>query len=549
MDFRQTVPAWLAVVLTLSGCGGFAGTAPQFDGAPAGGARVDAGTWLRLSGQALLADRALVNPSLRLFDLLTGAEYPVSKTAPQGQAAGRPDWFSAEAYIPGLISNQTTGQNLIAAGSQNLIAAGSQNLIAAGGQNLTDSPPGVAGQAAGPLRVFRLVAEENGVALVSLVDSAGRSVASEVGAAYRLRQAGPATVVLTPASTLVAKAFEGALKLQYDLASYSEQAAGITEVFGQARQALRVAQQVLAAEPERARRIATALDGTGAVRDPETFRRAATEGGLGQELSARLSETLTSWASRRNAQPDGALALVGRAKIDAQDFPAGGVLLKNGGELEVRGKDGETLVLRRPPATPSPDGGDKVAGANGAAGRSGAADGNTGLPTGSAGRNGGNSGGSSRGAGSGAPVSGGAGETRPDRAGPGDAAGAGVSSTDKGNSSAASSSSGDTSSGSGQIGSAGGNSDASGSSGSSNGNAGGNSDASGGSGSSNGNSGGNSGGGGNSGSSNSNSGGNSGGGGNSGSSNSSAGGSGGGSGDSSSSNGNAGGHGGGTGKR
>jgi hypothetical protein len=344
------------------------------------------GSVFRLKGLATFNERAFAGASLRLFDVLSEEEYLLSEGNQRiigadagtiiGADAGTLGAFDVEAFIPGLISNtpgtlisnqagglisnapgslisnQAGGLISNAPGSLISNQAGGQNLIAAGGQNLISNQAGglISNAPAATLRAFRLVAEKNGQALVTVVDSQGRTLSADGLAGYRLQQAGSGPVLLTPATTAVAKAFEGAVKLQFELSSQEARTAGLAQVFDQARQAARAVDAQMRKDPDLARRIAASVDAKGSLRDFQVFKRAATQGQLDRELAPRLNEVLNSFAVRKAAEPGDRETQTGRARLEARDFPVGDVSVEANGAINVRGNNGESVRIDRPQA-------------------------------------------------------------------------------------------------------------------------------------------------------------------------------------------------------
>ncbi|MEB3224010.1 MAG: hypothetical protein VKS61_18205, partial [Candidatus Sericytochromatia bacterium] len=247
----------------------------------------------------------------------------------------------------GLISNQAGG--LISNQAGGLISNQAGGLISNQAGGLISNVPGGANLSDGALRAFRLVAEKDGQALVTVVDGLGQGLSEGGAAGYRLQQAGGTILVeLSPATTAVAKAFEGALKLQFELAEPGARAAGLSEVFVQARQATRAVRAQLRKDPDLARRIAAAVDARGALRDVQAFQRSAAEGQLDRELAPRVVEVLNAFVARKGSQGGAGEARGGGPRLDGRDFPLGDVTVERGGVVVVKAKNGDTVRIDRP---------------------------------------------------------------------------------------------------------------------------------------------------------------------------------------------------------
>jgi hypothetical protein len=254
---------------------------------------------------------------MKAFDVATGRELPLI-------AAG--------------------GQNLIAAGGQNLIAAGGQNLIAAGGQNLLTDAAGrfdYVLPTTSASQLVKLVAQRDGVTLVSLFDGAGNVVGEPPALGYRLKQVGVALTVrvkLTAATTAAAKVFEGAFKLQFQLKETVTKA-GLENLFARVNRAVRAIEASFRAEPALAQRIASSLDARGELTSSQPFQAAIEEAGLLDSLLGEVKAVLETFTAQESEQEKKA----GLDVISNEDFPLGRVVIETSGEFSFTAPDGSVV--------------------------------------------------------------------------------------------------------------------------------------------------------------------------------------------------------------
>jgi hypothetical protein len=321
----------VVLVAVLTACAPFSGTGPGT--APTAVSAAAALPAIRLQGVALVNDAPLANARLTAFDLATGRPLP-----------------------------------LIAAGGQNLIAAGGQNLIAAGGQNYAVAQAPEAGTDVGgrfdcalagltPGQVVKVVATANGRTLVAVFDGSGNAIGAEASA-YRLTQAAGALVVrlrLTLASTAASKAFEGAIKLQFQRTDSPE---AITQVLAAARRTLGTLEQAIARKPELATRLADLVGANGEIAQTRAFTEVVAALGVVDAVAQDIKDTLRTLGTATEATVTGDLD-----KVTAEDFPIGTVTITEGGTYTYTDGQGEAvdgaLATGRfePTETPAPTAG------------------------------------------------------------------------------------------------------------------------------------------------------------------------------------------------
>jgi hypothetical protein len=264
----------------------------------------------RLQGVVEFNGGPVVGATMRAFDLATGREVP-----------------------------------LIAAGGQNLIAAGGQNLIAAGGQNLLTDAAGrfdYALPTTSAAQLVKLVAQREGVTLVSLFDGAGNVVGDPPALGYRLKQGNVAFTVkvkLTAATTAAAKSFEGAFKLQFQLKEPATQA-GLEGLFARVNRAVKAIEQAFAKQPALAREVAAAVNASGELPDNAAFQAVIDKAGLLDQLLDEVKGALESFTQTGGQQEQKA----GLDAISSEDFPLGRVELATTGEFTYTDPDGTVVT-------------------------------------------------------------------------------------------------------------------------------------------------------------------------------------------------------------
>jgi hypothetical protein len=192
-------------------------------------------------------------------------------------------------------------------------------------------------------QIIKLVATKGSQTFTALFNDKGQAVGGSeaTSASYRLQQGTAVSVTirlrLTAASTAASQAFEGVLRLTFQLPAEksAERRAAALEA---ARQAALALEEALAKKPEVAGRLVSSLNSTGEVKSMEAFRTAVTN--LGQfsalfklvqaELRALSLETLTAPANF--------------APILARQFPLEDVVISPSGFLGFSGQQGPIVL-------------------------------------------------------------------------------------------------------------------------------------------------------------------------------------------------------------
>ncbi|MEB3221320.1 MAG: hypothetical protein VKS61_04640 [Candidatus Sericytochromatia bacterium] len=186
-------------------------------------------------------------------------------------------------------------------------------------------PPLAAGQ------VVRLVAKTGSQAFVALLDGQGRLLAAPARG-YALREAGDVTLrlVLSPASTAAARAFQGVFKLQL-LRPQAAREAGVAQAFEAARRAVAALEEALARQPAWADDLVTGLGPDGLAASSDALRAAL--GRLG--AFAALDGAVRAELARLPLEP---LAVAsGTVPFTAEDFPLDRPTIGVAGELGFSG--------------------------------------------------------------------------------------------------------------------------------------------------------------------------------------------------------------------
>ncbi|MEB3196751.1 MAG: hypothetical protein VKP62_06055 [Candidatus Sericytochromatia bacterium] len=281
------VPAVPAAVPSIAEPAGIAPAAPVATSAPP--MAVDGR--VRLQGSVLLQDTPIADASLTAIDLATGKAIALKPwTDAGGGSAGatlRTDAQGAfELELPKLAADQ----------------------------------------------VVKLVAVSGGQTYTALFDSRGRAIGGSpsAGAKYVLKQ-GQATLVtilvrLTAASTAASKAFEGVLKLQFQLPA-EQVVANLNQVIDAAQKAATELETALARKPQMARSLVNAVGAQGEIGDIDKFRTAIANLGVFDTLFKLVeAEFKTVMAKQLTARQDA-------EAITAEDFPLDRVTITQGGGL------------------------------------------------------------------------------------------------------------------------------------------------------------------------------------------------------------------------
>ncbi|MEB3195693.1 MAG: hypothetical protein VKP62_00675 [Candidatus Sericytochromatia bacterium] len=188
-----------------------------------------------------------------------------------------------------------------------------------------------------PDQIVKLVAVSGPQTFTALFDAKGRALGATgaQGAAYKLSQAGEAVVItvrltLTAATTAASKAFEGALKLTFQLPPEqreSERAAAIAAAEAAAKELA----EALLRRPALARPLLTSVGADGEVREADAFRATVAKLGVFDRVFEAVQHRLVAVAAHK-LTAEGTLA-----PITAEDFPLDRVAISQSGGLEFSG--------------------------------------------------------------------------------------------------------------------------------------------------------------------------------------------------------------------
>jgi hypothetical protein len=211
--------------------------------------------------------------------------------------------------------------------------------------------------------IIKLVATTGAQTYTALFDARGRAV----GASYRIQQAVTVKLKLSAASTAATAAFEGALKLTFQLpASVRDQERAAT--LAAAEQAAKSLEAALQDKPELAQTLVSNLGASGTLTDPIKFRDAVTKLGVFDQLFEAVKGRLVAVTVQTLS-----VSQEGLDPIRAADFPLDRVTISQsgtftftGGQATIGGGQGATFVSttssssggggggRRRAATPTP---------------------------------------------------------------------------------------------------------------------------------------------------------------------------------------------------
>jgi hypothetical protein len=258
---------------------------------------------VRLAGSVVFNNQAVADASLTAVDLATG------------KAIALKAW------------SDTPGQG----------ATGTQRTDAKGAFNL-ELPK------LGDDQLVKLTATAGSQTYTALFDARGRAVgaAGQQGASYRLAQGQAVSVTirlkLTPATTAAAKAFEGALKLTFQLPKDAQQAER-DRALAAAEQAAQEVEAALAARPELADGLVVSVGADGEVRDLDAFRSTIAKLGVFDKVFEAVKDRLLAVTAQK-LTAEGELA-----PITAEDFPLDRVRISQGGGLSFTGGPRRCLVV------------------------------------------------------------------------------------------------------------------------------------------------------------------------------------------------------------
>lgn len=251
----------------------------------------------RLTGAVVLNDAAIAGAALTAFDLATGEAIVLSP------------WSDA----PNAKTLQSTP------------VTDAQGAFDFELPKLTDG------------RVIKLVATKGTQSFSALFNHKGQAIGATTptSVSYRLQQGTAVSVTirlqLTAATTAATQAFEGALKLTFQLP------AGISDerqsaVLEAARKAAQQVEQALAQKPEVAARLVATVNSEGAVTQVDNFRSAITNLGVFDSLfKAVQAELLAVAAQKLEVRTD-------LAPIDGSEFPLDQVVISASGMLGFSGQ-------------------------------------------------------------------------------------------------------------------------------------------------------------------------------------------------------------------
>jgi hypothetical protein len=190
-------------------------------------------------------------------------------------------------------------------------------------------------------QIVKLMATAGSQTFTALFDARGRAVgaAGAQGASYRLAQGRAVSITirlkLTASTTAAAKAFEGAIKLTFQLPKEAQQAER-DAALAAAEQAAKDVEAAIAAKPELASGLVVSVGADGEVRDLDAFRSTIAKLGVFDTLFAAVQDRLVAVTAQK-LMADGQLAA-----ITAEDFPLDRVSITQGGGLSFTG--GQTTV-------------------------------------------------------------------------------------------------------------------------------------------------------------------------------------------------------------
>jgi hypothetical protein len=202
-------------------------------------------------------------------------------------------------------------------------------------------------------QLVKLTATAGSQTYTALFDARGRAIgaASQQGASYRLAQGQAVSVTirlkLTPATTAAAKAFEGALKLTFQLPKEAQQAER-DRALAAAEQAAREVEAALAARPELADGLVVSVGADGEVRDLDAFRSTIAKLGVFDKVFEALKDRLLAVTAQK-LTAEGELA-----PITAEDFPLDRVRISRGGSFTFTGGRGAVGGTENSTFVPTP---------------------------------------------------------------------------------------------------------------------------------------------------------------------------------------------------
>ncbi|MEB3221909.1 MAG: hypothetical protein VKS61_07490 [Candidatus Sericytochromatia bacterium] len=185
-------------------------------------------------------------------------------------------------------------------------------------------------------QVVKLVAVSGSQTFTALFDARGRAVGAvgAQGASYRLAQGQAVSITirlkLTPATTAAAKAFEGALKLTFQLPKEAREAER-NAALAAAEQAAKEVESALTTKPELAEDLVVSVGTNGEVRDVDAFRSAVSKLGVFDKVFSAVQGRLQAVTAQK-LTADGKLDA-----ITAEDFPLDKVAISKTGGLTFTG--------------------------------------------------------------------------------------------------------------------------------------------------------------------------------------------------------------------
>jgi len=188
-------------------------------------------------------------------------------------------------------------------------------------------------------QIVKLVATKGTQTFTGLFNSRGQTLGADTPttATYQLQQGQAVSITvrvrLTAGTTAVAQAFEGILKLTFQLPANlsAQRRAAILEM---ARKAAQQVEEALAKQPEVAARLVATVNSAGETNQVENFRTAVTNMGMFDPLfNATQAELLAIAAETLVSRPD-------LAPIMARDFPLDRVVISPSGLLGFSGQQG-----------------------------------------------------------------------------------------------------------------------------------------------------------------------------------------------------------------
>jgi hypothetical protein len=196
-----------------------------------------------------------------------------------------------------------------------------------------------------PTQLVKITATRDDRTISTVVDGSGRTIEA-ARSSYRLRQAGLRVTVsislrITAATTLAGKAYEGSLKMQYQLPDPGV-APGLTRVWEALLASLQALQAELEAKPALALTLAQGMTPQGELADPAALAPTLATLAPVQALQERLADLMQAFAGDM-AGSDGSTP-TGLDPVTGEDFPLGGITISTEGSFTFQDADGQPIT-------------------------------------------------------------------------------------------------------------------------------------------------------------------------------------------------------------